>query len=76
MSIAPAIAAKLKEIAGPHGFSEDPGEIAPHLEEWRSKYHGHTTLLLKPSRTEQVSQILALCNESSTAIVPATSPDR
>ncbi|MBN9590911.1 MAG: FAD-binding oxidoreductase [Alphaproteobacteria bacterium] len=70
MSIAPTIAARLKEIAGPHGFSEDPAEIAPHLEEWRSKYHGHTTLLLKPSHTEQVSKILALCNESNTAIVP------
>jgi FAD/FMN-containing dehydrogenase len=70
VSIAPTIAVKLKEIAGPHGFSEDPAEIAPHLEEWRSKYHGHSTLLLKPSHTEQVSQILALCNESNTPIVP------
>ena len=31
------------------GFTEDPGEIAPHLEEWRSKYQGHTPLLLKPA---------------------------
>ena len=31
---------RLKMAAGPNGFSEDPNEIAPHLEEWRSKYPG------------------------------------
>ncbi len=62
--------ARLKEAAGPGGFSEDPSEIAPHLEEWRSKYKGRSTLLLKPATTQQVSAILALCNETKTAIVP------
>ena len=32
---------RLKDALGPKGFSTDPAEIAPHLEEWRSKYHGH-----------------------------------
>ena len=62
--------ARLKSAAGPHGFSEDPAEIAPHLEEWRSKYKGHSSLLLKPATTAEVSAILAICNETSTAIVP------
>ena len=31
---------RLKEAAGPNGFSEDAGEIAPHLEEWRSRIAG------------------------------------
>ncbi len=62
--------ARLKAAAGPHGSSEDPAEIAPHLEEWRSKYKGHSPLLLKPSTTAQVSAILAICDETRTAIVP------
>jgi FAD/FMN-containing dehydrogenase len=70
MSIAPEIIARLKSAAGVNGFSEDPGEIAPHLEEWRSKYRGFSPLLLKPASVEQVSAILAICNETRTPIVP------
>ncbi|HEY4124580.1 MAG TPA: FAD-binding oxidoreductase [Rhizomicrobium sp.] len=61
---------RLKSAVGPKGFSEDPAEIAPHLEEWRGKYHGQTSLLLKPASTQEVSAILAICNETKTAIVP------
>ncbi|MBS0471860.1 MAG: FAD-binding oxidoreductase [Proteobacteria bacterium] len=59
---------RLKQVAG--HFTEDPAEIAPHLEEWRSKYKGRSPLLLRPSTTEQVSAVLAICNETGTAIVP------
>jgi FAD/FMN-containing dehydrogenase len=61
---------RLKEIVGAKGFSEDQREIAPHVEEWRGSYKGHTPLLLKPATTEEVSRILAICNETGTAIVP------
>jgi len=64
------ILARLKDAAGPNGWSEDAAEIAPHLEEWRSKYRGHSALLLKPATTAQVSAILAICNETRTPIVP------
>jgi len=61
---------RLKVAAGPNGFFDDPATIAPHLEEWRSKYRGKSSLLLRPSTTHQVSAILAICNETRTAIVP------
>ncbi len=64
------IFARLKQAVGAKGFCEDPAEIAPHLEEWRSKYHGHSPLLLKPASTAEVAAILAICNETGTAIVP------
>src|SRR5476651_735377 len=60
---------RLKDAVGAKGFSSDPDEIAPHLEEWRSKYHGHSPLLLKPATTAEVSAILRLCNDSGTALV-------
>ncbi len=62
--------ARLKRAVGAKGFSEDPNEIAPHLVEWRSKYQGHTPLLLKPQSTAETSAVLAICNETHTAIVP------
>ena len=65
----PAVLDRLKEAAGPQGFSTDPSDIAPHLEEWRSKYHGHSPLLLKPTTAAEVSAILQICNETGTAVV-------
>jgi FAD/FMN-containing dehydrogenase len=62
--------ARLKDMLGPKGWTDDPSEIAPHLKEWRGKYQGVSSLLLKPGATEQVSKILALCNETRTPIVP------
>lgn len=62
--------ARLKEIVGPRGFSEDASVIAPHLEEWRSKYKGASAFMLQPDSAERVSRILAVCNETATPLVP------
>ena len=62
--------ARLKAAVGEKGFTEDQKEIAPHLEEWRGKYQGKSPLLLKPASTAEVAAILAICNETKTAIVP------
>jgi FAD/FMN-containing dehydrogenase len=61
---------RVKAIVGPKGFSEDPAEIGPHLEEWRSKYKGRSPLLLKPASTAEVAAIVAVCNLTNTAVVP------
>ena len=62
--------ARLQQAVGTKGFSDDPVEIAPHLEEWRSKYKGRSPLLLRPATTQEVSAILAVCSETNTAVVP------
>ncbi len=70
MKLSPDVARRLKDAAGAGGFSEDANEIAPHLAEWRGRWQGKTSLLLKPNTTEAVSRILAICNETATPIVP------
>ena len=62
--------ARLKNAVGPKGYSEDPNVIAPHLEEWRSKYRGKSSLLLIPATTSEVSAVLKICDETATPIVP------
>jgi len=59
----------LKEAVGARGFSDDPAEMAPHLEEWRGKYKGHSPLLLKPATAAEVSSILRICNDTATPVV-------
>ena len=66
----PAVAARLKSAAGLGGWSEDPGKIAPHLTEWRHRWRGITSLLLQPSSTTQVAEILSICNSTRTPVVP------
>ena len=61
--------ARLKAAAGDGGFSDDPAQIAPLLEDWRGR-KGHAPLLLKPATTEQVSALLAICHETRTPVVP------
>lgn len=70
MVIAETTTARLKAAVGPQGFSEDAAEIAPHIAEWRGKYHGQTSLLLKPKNTAEVSAVLSICNETRAPIVP------
>jgi FAD/FMN-containing dehydrogenase len=62
--------ARLKQAAGPNGFSEDAAEMAPHLVEWRGKYQGHAPLLLKPDSAAAVSALLRICHETGTPVVP------
>jgi FAD/FMN-containing dehydrogenase len=61
---------RLKDAVGPKGFSEDPHTIAPLLEEWRGTYHGRTSLLVMPATTQEVSRVLAICNETGLGVVP------
>jgi len=65
-----SIAQRLKDAAGPGGWSEDPSDIAPYLSEWRGRWKGVTPLLLKPAATENVARILSVCDETATPIVP------
>src|SRR5260221_5765147 len=69
MSAPKALEDRLKDAVGAKGFSTDAGEIAPHLEEWRCKYHGRSPLLLKPQTTAEVSAILRICHETGTGLV-------
>ena len=62
--------AKLAEIVGPEHALTDPDQQLPYLREMRDVYFGKSALVLRPNSVEQVSRILALCNEARVAIVP------
>ncbi|MEY4708488.1 MAG: hypothetical protein RJB58_2211 [Pseudomonadota bacterium] len=69
MTVPQAVLDRLKDAVGAKGFSTDPADIAPYLEEWRGKYQGHTPLLLRPATTAEVSSILRIAHETGTPIV-------
>lgn len=50
--------------------STSPEELAPFNNDWMGKYKGHSTTVLKPKTTQQVSEIVKWCNENRIGIVP------
>ncbi len=59
----------LKSIVGPKGWSTDPDLLKLHLREWRDQYLGSTPLLVFPSSTEQVSEVVKACRAAGNALV-------
>ncbi|MDQ3124061.1 MAG: FAD-binding protein, partial [Pseudomonadota bacterium] len=66
----PAALSALKSAVGDGGWTDDPGQIAPWLTEWRNRWHGHTPLMLTPRSTAEVSRAVRVCAEHRVAIVP------
>jgi len=60
--------AKLAARLGPKGHSTDPATLAPHLSEWRGRYHGETPFLAMPANTEEAADVVRLCVESGASI--------
>ena len=61
---------RLIAAAGDGGSTQDQARIAPHLVEWRERFHGTTPLLLMPSSTAAIASIVRICNDTRTALVP------
>lgn len=65
-----AVIDALKAALPPKSWSEDPGEIAPHLTDWRGRERGETPILLKPASTEEVAKAVGVCAAHGAAILP------
>jgi FAD/FMN-containing dehydrogenase len=57
-------------IVGEKNAIRDEREMAGYMKEWRDIWIGKSSLVMRPSSTEEVSRILKLASETSTAIVP------
>jgi FAD/FMN-containing dehydrogenase len=68
--IAPAVLERLKAAAGPGGFLEAADDIAPYAKSWRGNWVGRSPLLLRPATTAAMAEIVRICHETGTAIVP------
>lgn len=60
----------IKQVLGENGFIDAAEDMAAYLEEPRERWTGKTSLIARPSSTEQVSAVIALCNEQGIGVVP------
>ncbi|GAB4574115.1 MAG: FAD-binding oxidoreductase [Rhodothalassiaceae bacterium] len=51
-------------------YSEDAARIAPHLSEWRNRWHGRAPMLLMPADCDELSRMLKLASRHHVPIVP------
>ncbi len=66
----PDLVARFAAIVGPaHALTRDDDTL-PYRIEWRDRFPGKTPLVLRPGSRDEVAAILALANETRTAIVP------
>ncbi|KAK3279205.1 D-2-hydroxyglutarate dehydrogenase, mitochondrial [Cymbomonas tetramitiformis] len=59
-----------RNTLGDTGLITDESSLEAYNHDWMGKYTGTSKLALRPKTTEQVSEILAYCNERMLAVVP------
>ena len=60
---------RLREAAGPGGVVEGP-DTEPYCVSWRDNWTGTTPLVLRPDSTARVAEIMKICAETGTFVVP------
>ncbi|MBO1112276.1 FAD-binding oxidoreductase [Bordetella petrii] len=61
---------RLVQALGPDTVLTAPDDIAPWLSDWRGLYNGQAQAVVRPRRTEDVAQCLALCQQAGVPVVP------
>jgi FAD/FMN-containing dehydrogenase len=62
--------ARLRAIVGPQHALTDPDLQLPYLREWRDKYEGRASIVLRPGTTAEVAQIMELAHAYGIPVVP------
>ena len=65
-----ALRQRLTEIVGAGGLLTDPLDMAPFLVDERGLYRGATPAVVRPSTTDEVARVVALCASEKIPIVP------
>src|SRR5262249_15958573 len=64
------VLARFAAIVGDKYAITDPQAQLPYLTEMRDLYRGRTPMVVRPGSVQEVSAVLALANETNTAVVP------
>jgi D-lactate dehydrogenase (cytochrome) len=69
-AVSPATLQRLIAVVGEKNAIVDKDQQAPFLVEFRALWTGHSPVILRPGSVKEVSELLKIANETSTAIVP------
>ena len=60
----------LKSIVGGRGWTTDAADLEPHLTERRCRLKGKTAIMVSPSTTTQVADVVRACASEGVSVVP------
>jgi len=60
---------RLEEVAGDRVLT-DPEVVASFTTDWTGRFRGHTAVVVRPSSTDEVAAVLAVCRELGVPLVP------
>ena len=60
----------LKSIVGNRGWTTDAAALEPHLMERRGRLRGETAIMVSPSTTAQVADVVRACASEGVSVVP------
>ena len=60
----------MADILGPSGVLTDAADVEPYLTDHRHLYHGRALAVAVPRTVDQVSRLLAYCNDNRIGVVP------
>jgi D-lactate dehydrogenase (cytochrome) len=61
---------RIAAAVGAKGLVAEPADMAPYLSEPRGLYTGRAQCLVRPANTAEVAEVVRLCAESGTPVVP------
>jgi FAD/FMN-containing dehydrogenase len=61
---------RLKGLVGRSGYFDQAADMAPYCVAWRDGWEGSVPLVLRPASTAEVVEIVKVCAETRTPIVP------
>jgi len=64
---------RLSKIVGAGNFSDDPGQLRAYATDFSYTPAGAPSYVVKPSSSEQVSEVIRFCNENKLPVVPCSS---
>jgi FAD/FMN-containing dehydrogenase len=69
-TVEPGVIERLKSLVGQRGYLDQASDIAPYCVAWRDSWQGSVPLVLRPASTAEVVEIIKICAETRTPIVP------
>lgn len=71
MSLSKGARDRIVSVLDSSGFSEDPADLAAYGRDWTRTLSPAPCAIAFPKTTEDVSRVMAICNEAGVAVVPS-----
>ncbi|HXV10224.1 MAG TPA: FAD-binding oxidoreductase [Burkholderiales bacterium] len=61
---------RIRAVVGAQGIITDAADLEPYIADWRGFYRGATPAVVRPASTSEVAEVVKICSETRTPIVP------